>query len=77
MKSTFYLPRNHLPAMRVPPPGSSCNNCRFAVAAQDGPRCSNEHYQAWAGTSALIDPKTGRRVMDPQQYCSDWYEPRG
>jgi len=75
MKSTFFLPRNHLPAMRVPLPGSSCSNCRFAVSAKDGPHCSNKNYQDWAGTSELIDITTKRRVMDAQQFCSDWYEP--
>ena len=71
----FRLPHDHQPGMRVPKPGSSCANCRFASITPDGPRCVNTHYQAWAGTSALIDPKTGQRVLDAQQYCSDWYEP--
>ncbi len=72
----FSLPRDHLPAMRVPLPGSSCANCRFATMTGDGPRCSSPYYQAWAGTSALIDPLTGARVMNPQEYCSDWYMPK-
>jgi hypothetical protein len=62
--------------MRVPLPGSSCANCRFATMTGDGPRCSNALYQAWAGTSALVDPLTGVRIMNPQEYCSDWYEPK-
>jgi len=75
MPRPFQLPAHHEPGMRVPLPGSSCSNCRFATMAGDGPRCSNRYYQAWAGTSALIDPKTGARVLDARQYCSDWYEP--
>ena len=61
--------------MRVPAPGASCANCRFAKMMSDGPHCTNLLYQRWAGTSQLIDPFTKERVMNPQEYCSDWYEP--
>lgn len=75
MARKFHLPLNHQPGMKVPLPGSSCANCAFGTMAGDGPRCTNKYYQEWAGTSALMDPLTGKRVMDARQYCSDWYEP--
>jgi len=77
MSGAFILPPDHQPAMRVPLPGSSCANCRYATIAGDGPRCANPYYQQWAGTSQLIDPVTRRRVMNPQEFCSDWFEPTG
>jgi len=62
--------------MRVPFPGSSCKNCRYVGHDRSGPICQNVYYQRFMGTDALIDPDTGERVLDAQEYCSDWFEPR-
>lgn len=71
----FSLPQHHEPAMRVTKGGSSCANCAFASVQEDGPRCTSPEYQAWMGTSELIDPKTGERVLEADEYCSDWWMP--
>lgn len=73
MHGKFTLPIGHLPAMTVPIPGASCNNCKFFQASTT--RCKNTYYSKWSGTELLINPVTTEQVTNPQEYCCDWYEP--
>lgn len=64
----FILPRDHVPAIRVPQGGSSCANCAWAQVRPDGPHCVEPRFALWnKGTRLPVD--------DPSTYCSDWYEP--
>jgi hypothetical protein len=60
----FELPSNHVPAIRVPKGGSCCANCKYWT----GTECSNQYYNQWNGS--------GEIPTSPNEYCSDWYEPK-
>jgi hypothetical protein len=60
-------PPNHEPAIKVPKGGSSCSSCEYL--GKDGKRCSNEYFIKWNGSDRLPYPA--------DQFCSDWYEPKG
>lgn len=64
----------HIPAVVVPPDGARCSSCMYLRDNGEGPRCSNRHYQKWAGTNRLVDPATGLEVP-PDRFCTDWYDP--
>lgn len=77
------LPRGHKAGTVVPKGGSKCANCTYAEVREDGPHCTSPEYQAWAGTSELIDAdvdengaiiKVHGRITDATAYCSDWWE---
>lgn len=63
-KATF--PANHKPGMAVPKGGSSCASCEYFKGNMT---CGNKYFIAWNG-SANIPAK------EPDEYCSDWYEPK-
>ncbi len=68
----FELPDEHRAATVVPRGGASCANCLFL--AGDRKSCTNEDYKAWNGGDArLLDPKT-RKPVEPEEFCSDWWE---
>lgn len=60
----FELPPNHKPGIKVPKGGSSCSNCKF----WNGSECTNEYFIKWNGSGTIPAP--------PDEYCSDWYEPK-
>ena len=62
----FELPPDHRPGMRVPKGGASCAKCKYYAGHN---RCGNEYFQQWRGSDVIPAP--------PDQYCSDWFEPRG
>lgn len=63
----FELPTTHRPGMRVPKGGSSCSNCRHF----DGQgSCNEPHFAAWQYGEKKIP-------ASPDEYCSDWWEPKG
>lgn len=62
------IPVGHRPAMRVPYPGASCNNCMFY--RREGGNygsCSSRDYFAYYQTRLIPFPAA--------EFCSDWYEP--
>lgn len=65
----FVLPAYHEPGMRVPHGGSSCANCKYFTWDQNSePHCWEPHFAAWNGGTRLP-------VDDPNDYCSDWWQP--
>lgn len=67
-------PEDHSPVTADARGGTSCANCKFAQMMENGPHCNNPYYQQYMGTSELIDPESGERVLDPKNYCSDWWD---
>ena len=64
-KGPLTFPADHVPAIRVPPGGSSCANCMFVDAARH--ECTEPHYIEWNG-----GPKLPPLPLD--EICSDWYD---
>jgi hypothetical protein len=63
-KGPITYPPDHKPGMKVPKNGSSCSSCEYLKAGE----CTNEYFIKWNGSGKLPAP--------PDEYCSDWYEPR-
>lgn len=66
-EGAFALPADHVAGLRVPAGGSSCANCRFLEAKDDGPHCAEENFVRWNGGETKLP------VTDPATYCSDWW----
>ncbi len=66
-KGSFVLPPEHKAGIEVPKGGSSCANCKFGEAKDDGPHCNNIYWIEWNGGDAKLP------VEDPSTYCSDWW----
>lgn len=66
---SFVLPAYHEPGVRVPHGGSSCANCKYLRLVRNGePHCWEPHFATWNGGTRLP-------VDDPNEYCSDWWQP--
>lgn len=65
-KNEFDLPSNHKPALIVPKGGSCCMNCKFWDT--DKGECINKLYIKWNGDGKIPKP--------PDEFCSDWWEPK-
>ena len=59
-------PADHQAGMQVPKGGSCCANCRFL--GDDQANCTNEYFIKWNGSGTL--------PAAPEEYCSDWWEPK-
>ena len=66
----YELPKDHKAGMKVPKGGSCCANCEYWVVKpkSDQYHCANKYYQKWAGTDSI--------PYAPDEYCTDWWEPR-
>jgi hypothetical protein len=66
----YEIPKDHKAGLRVPKGGSCCANCEYWKEGEEGEKgkCINEYYIKWAGTSSIPYP--------PDQYCTDWWEPK-
>lgn len=64
-KGEVEYPDDHKPGMKVPLGGSMCANCEYLNKQNN---CTNEYFIKWNGSGRLPAP--------PDQYCSDWYEPK-
>lgn len=66
----YELPKDHKAGMKVPKGGSCCANCEYWVVKPKSEEyhCANKYYQKWAETDSIPYP--------PDEYCSDWWEPR-
>lgn len=62
----FTLPADHVAAGPVPDGGASCSTCRFL---EPNGTCNNDGYQRWNGGSGKL------LVENPENFCSDWWEP--
>ena len=65
VKGEVKYPSDHVPGMKVPKGGSRCANCKY----WDGDDCENKYYRIW-------NKGSGEIPADPNEYCSDWYEPK-
>lgn len=67
----YEVPSDHLAAMKVPNGGACCTNCEYWAKGKNGEegKCLNKMYEKWAGTASIPE--------DPNEYCSDWWEPKG
>ena len=59
-------PADHTPGMRVPKGGSSCASCEYY---KGNLTCGNPYFRKWHGSDQIP-------AKAPDEYCSDWYEPR-
>ena len=66
----FELGPDHVPGIRVPKGGSSCESCEYLEEGEGltGRDCNNKYYIEWHGSSDIPAP------ID--EFCSDWYEPK-
>lgn len=63
----YELPPEHKAGMKIPKGGSSCISCKYWNNSDS--KCNNTYYQQWSETDGEIP-------FDPNEYCSDWYEPK-
>lgn len=58
-------PADHKPGMEVPKGGSSCLSCEYYKGDNI---CGNKYFIQWKGDDRIPAP--------PDEYCSDWWEPK-
>ena len=64
----YELPPDHKAAIKVPKGGSCCINCKYWSDGEN--KCQNTYYQQWTNGDGEIP-------QAPDEFCSDWYEPKG
>lgn len=62
----YSVPSDHHAALQVPKGGSCCFNCKYWD--NDEHVCGNKYFYEWA--------KTDQIPVAPDEYCSDWWEPK-
>lgn len=64
--------------IRVPHGGSCCAKCRYVT--HDGQHCASDLYilsiyrGKRMGDNHFVDGKTGRAVLDPWDFCCNFYD---
>lgn len=61
-------PKGHQPGLKVPKGGSMCANCKFLKDPKKR-ICGEPNFIRWNGSSLIPG--------NIDEYCSDWYKPRG
>jgi len=64
------------PPYMYSPVGFSCEVCKFHYMEDEKHMCKNKQYQAYKGTSELVDDN-GDPIKDPSKWCSNWFLPKG
>jgi hypothetical protein len=63
------------PPYMYSPVGFSCAVCKYHYMEDGKHMCSNKQYQAYKGTSELVDDN-GDQIKDPTKWCSNWFLPK-
>ena len=64
------------PPYMYSPVGFSYVVCKFHYIEDEKHMCKNKQYQAYKGTSELVDDN-GDPIKDPSKWCSNWFLPKG
>jgi hypothetical protein len=65
VESTVEYPPDHKAGMKVPKGGSSCSSCRYYKGDS---KCGSQYFIKWNGSPKIPAP--------PDEYCSDFWEPK-
>lgn len=62
------FPADHVPGIKVPKGGSSCESCEYLKDAKKR-LCGNQYFIGWNKSDVIPEP------ID--EYCSDWFDWKG